>query len=228
MSAIITVIVTFIFTGVIGNRLIHAWQFRNWIKQQRFLGAEKEFFALKELSEEIVELSSRRLNKMQRLLSGLRLKNEVFEIRFSEYDEILSNWNERLPSFYVRLTMLSTYDFTLDLEGIHQYFVNAGRKLEALVRVRRREGQVEAKSIEELAALLNGIQASMFEFNRELLRSVQRAQEIAYVGVETRFGPETVNLFSNWQLFKAVFVPIEKVPSIYRTAMDTPKPSFGW
>jgi len=71
MSAIIAVIVGSILTGLIGNWLVQGWQQRNWLLQQRFLGHEKEYFALKDLADEIASLLGARIYQCRRLLRNL-------------------------------------------------------------------------------------------------------------------------------------------------------------
>lgn len=56
MGSLLAIIVSFVLTGLIGNRLAQAWQARNWLLQQRFLGQEKEYVELKELADEIASL----------------------------------------------------------------------------------------------------------------------------------------------------------------------------
>lgn len=224
MSSIATLLLTFVLTGVIGNRLLHAWQFRNWIKQQRFLGAEKEYLELKVLFDEIVRLAGRRLSRMQRLQGALGLEDEIVRRRLQEYDESLSEWNERLASFNVRLTILDTYDRALDLDQIQQYFVASGIDLEKLVRIKL-GGQTVPKQLRAaLESRLNEIQGALFRFNREVLKAVEYSQAVTYHGVEVKFSRRTVRLFSSWHLIKALFVPLEQVPSIYRSAVDAPEP----
>jgi hypothetical protein len=72
ITAIVTVCLTFLLTGVVGNLLLQGWQQRNWLTQQRFLGEQKNYENLKELSEEIVRLSNLRLWKMRRLLNAVQ------------------------------------------------------------------------------------------------------------------------------------------------------------
>lgn len=47
MESLLSIVVGFVLTGLIGNRLVQAWQARNWLLQQRFLGQEKEYVGLK-------------------------------------------------------------------------------------------------------------------------------------------------------------------------------------
>jgi preprotein translocase subunit YajC len=46
---LITVILSFVLTGIIGNFLVQRWQQRNWHEQHRLLRLEKEMDELIEL-----------------------------------------------------------------------------------------------------------------------------------------------------------------------------------
>lgn len=55
-TAILTVLLTFVLTVLVGNRFIQAWQHRNWLEQQRLLDTEKEYKALQEVFDEVASL----------------------------------------------------------------------------------------------------------------------------------------------------------------------------
>src|SRR5215217_326412 len=226
MSTLLTLVVTFLLTGVIGNRLIPAWQFRNWLKQQRFLGAEKEYIELKHLFDEIVTLLGRRLTKMQRLRASFGLRTAVFEERLAEYDAAISEWNERIPSFNVRLTILANWDLTKDLEQIQEYLHFTGAELERLCRLKIANKNIPTQDQAVVVGYLDYIQGSIFKFNREILKLVEQSHANTYHGIEIRFSSSTLRSFGSWHLIKALFVPIEKVPSIYRSAIDPIEPRF--
>lgn len=75
-NVVLGAIVAFIFTGVIANWLVQRWQYRNWLNQQRFLGAEKRYELLKSLADEISLNASKRLSSMFRLVASLALSQE--------------------------------------------------------------------------------------------------------------------------------------------------------
>jgi hypothetical protein len=75
-TAVVTVLLTFLFTGFGANRLIQAWQLRNWISQQRLADAEKEHQALQDVFDEVATLAGRRQHKMMRLLSRISSNDE--------------------------------------------------------------------------------------------------------------------------------------------------------
>src|SRR5207245_734489 len=86
-TAIVTVGLTFVLTGLLGNWFIQRWQHRNWVAQQQFLGEEKEYLALKQLWEELARLSGTRLSRMRRLVLVLRSRDdEIVKSRLADYD----------------------------------------------------------------------------------------------------------------------------------------------
>ena len=116
MYSLVSVVIGFVLTGVIGNWLIQHWQNRNWMAQQRFNGNEKEYAALKDLTDEIAILLGERIYHMQRLTLSLNMDSEKFSVRLAEYDDVVKRWNVRLTSFYFRLPLLATSQFSSHLE----------------------------------------------------------------------------------------------------------------
>lgn len=98
--AIVSILLTFVLTGVIGNMLVQHWQYRNWINQQKFLGEEKQYYALTALWEELTNLASKRLWRMRRLHAALiNGDDEKIKERLNDYDLALSEWNQSKPAF---------------------------------------------------------------------------------------------------------------------------------
>jgi hypothetical protein len=86
--------------------------------QQRFLGHEKEYFALKDLADEVASLLGARIYHMQRLALSLRRGSDVqISNRVVDYDDVVKRWNERLTSFYVRLPLLAHSHLDIRLES---------------------------------------------------------------------------------------------------------------
>src|SRR6266498_4098295 len=135
MSPLLLVIVSFLLSGLIGNWLIQKWQAQNWLHQQRFLGQEKEYIALKELADEIATLMGARIYHMQRI--ALNLPNARYDQladRLVAYEAAVVKWNERLTSFYVRLALLSSSELTYTLERtIHERLQQTGQRLDKLI-----------------------------------------------------------------------------------------------
>src|SRR5256885_2076746 len=97
LTAVITVLLTFVLTGIVGSRVVHSWQQRNWIVQRRIIEAEEQYKALQKTFDEVSELAGRRQHRMYRLLSGIRKETEkTLSKRLADYDEATLVWNERL------------------------------------------------------------------------------------------------------------------------------------
>jgi hypothetical protein len=226
MSAIIAVIVGFLLTGVVGNQLVQRWQQRNWLVQQRFLGHEKEYFALKDIADEIASLLGARVYHMQRLVFTLRRSsNEQFLSRVADHDDIVKRWNERLTSFYVRLPLLASSDLAIRLESTIQTHVQAaGTTIDELV-YQKRSGNIPNKSVViNTIKTLNSIQARAINFNKRLLHAVELRRMEVYYGTKITLAAANLERFSTWQLVKALFIRDVNSYSITRPTLDLQLP----
>lgn len=228
-TAIVSIILTFAFTGVVGNMLVQRWQYRNWINQQKFLGEEKQYFALTTLWEELTNLASRRLWRMRRLLAALTSgDNKKVEERLSEYDSALSDWNEKFNSMSVRLTLYSSWDLEWELENqLQRSFLNAGLRLERLTKARLATGAVDKKLVHELRLAFNDLNRALFIFNRSTLAAVQKQKSSTYYGVEVELKKATLENFGTWELLKALFKPGIEPFRVVRPAADLRPPFRG-
>lgn len=222
MEAILSVIVGFLLTGLIGNRLIQRWQARNWFLQQRFLGQEKEYIALRELADEIAILLGARIYRMRRLAWAIpNAAKETIDKAHAEYDEILKRWNERLPSFFIRLPMLGQHELAQRLEATIQHaFVDAGRTIQELRAKRDRGGTIRQPDAGRIEKQLNVLQGRSIEFSKALLRAVHANRVDVYFGKRIPFTPYTFEYFSTWQLVKALFTRDIDTLSILRTPIE--------
>jgi hypothetical protein len=223
MESLLSIVVGFVLTGLIGNRLLQSWQARNWFLQQRFLGQEKEYLALKELADEIASLLGVRIFHMHRLNRALaRGADEKINSRVQEYDDAVKRWNERLTSFYVRLPMLARYDLAIRLErSIQAELVKTGATIENLVVNRRPGASIPQKEAIRVENELNAIQGKAIAFNKQLLDVVHSRRTDIYFGKPLTFSPQTLKYFSTWQLFKALFIRDVNSLSIVRAPMDS-------
>ena len=223
METLLQMLLGFLLTGLIGNRLLQAWQARNWFLQQRFLGQEKEYIALKELTDEIATLLGVRIFHMQRLIRALVNGDDAKIIsRTKEYDEVLKRWNERLTSFYVRLPILAHYALAKRLEeSIQAKLVSIGATIENLAANRAPGVRIQRTNANRVENELLAIQGQAISFNKELLRVVRSRRTDVYFGTPIKFSPHTVNRFSTWQLVKALFIRDINSLSIVRAPTDS-------
>lgn len=223
MTSILSIIVGFILTGLIGNKLVQGWQARNWFLQQRFIGKEKEYLALKELADEMAVLLGARVYHMQRLAMSLRqVSDEKLAMRIAEYDDIVKRWNERLTSFYVRLPLLASYDLAERLESsIQMELVRIGSDIDNAVRAKQ-AGNTQGKgNTQKIESALQRLQAKVINFNKQILQSVEAKRLEVYYGEKLDFTKQNLAQFSTWQLVKALFVRDVDALSITRSALDS-------
>ncbi|MGA7180896.1 MAG: hypothetical protein WBX11_15110 [Thiobacillaceae bacterium] len=209
MQTLLPIIVRFFLTGFIGNRLVHSWQSRNWLVQQRFLGQEREYIALNELADEIASLLGTRVFVMRRLTWALKGGGvEAISLRKKEYDDILFRWNENLPSFLIRLAILADKEFEFDLErSIQEKLVKVGSGIESLL-AGSNDGldSNKVRRCIQLDGELNHIQGRIISFNEKLLNLVESRRVDIYFGKKLKFAPENLGHLSIWQLIKALFI----------------------
>lgn len=208
MLQILTVVLGFILTGLVGNQLIQRWQHRNWLHQQHFIGAEKEYSALRELVTEISGLINKRLYKMRRLLWSISNPDPTkMDKSLQEYDVTITTWNESLNSFYVRLNFyLSYYDTTTLEKQIHERFQRAGGKLEQFVRQKRAGSPPSDAEVAALERSLTSLQVASVNFIRDLTREAEHKKNIVYFGRDVPFSRKNITHFSTWELIKGLFV----------------------
>jgi hypothetical protein len=223
MESLLSIVVGFVLTGLIGNRLVQTWQARNWLLQQRFLGQEKEYVGLKELADEIVSLLSVRIYHMRRLNRAIATGvDEDVVSNLKEYDDILKRWNERLPSFYIRLTMLADYDLALRLEdSIQADLVRVGADIEYLTAKHKIGASINKNQSSRIVSDLNKIQGSSISFNKHLLNVLHSRRVDVYFGKRIPFSPENLQHFSSWQLVKALFIRDVNSLSVVRAPSDS-------
>jgi hypothetical protein len=226
MSTVISVVLGFVLTGVVGNHLVQRWQQRNWLIQQRFLGHEKEYIALKDLADEIASLLGARIYNMQRLLLSLRRSSdEQLVTRVADYEDIVKRWNERLTSFYVRLPLLAYADLGIHLESsIQTRLQGASSTIEELLYKRRAGVVPENTAVRSASAALSAIQAHAINFNKELLQIVESRRYEVYYGTRIYFSVANLDRFSTGQLIKALFIRDINAYSIVRPTLDLQLP----
>jgi hypothetical protein len=227
LTTIASIVVTFIFTGVIGNLLLQKWQHRTWVNQQQFLGEEKHYFALTALWEELMNLASRRLWRMRRLLFAVDDgDNAKIQQRLSEYDAVLSEWNEKFHSISVRLTLYASRHLNEQLEHeLQRSFLIAGMHLEQLAKARRVTGSIDRKLVAEVRRQLNGLSAQISRFNLATLEAVHEQRVRTYYGVEVEFSREHLDQFGTWELLKALFKPGIEPLRVFRPPANVGTPS---
>jgi hypothetical protein len=226
MTALLSVIITFLLTAVLGNRLLYNWQHRNWIRQQQFLGQEKEYLELRNLFPELTRVVAGRIYRAQRLYWAVNsLDDKIIEERLKSYDESIVEWNININSYYSRLTVFARFDFAKTLETeIHEPLRTVGDRLEAAVRRKRLKSEISRAELNSVRRDLNKIVIANARFTKLILRYVDQRRETIYFGKKIVFSERNLVKFSNWELIKALFVPDIESHSVTRSSADSTFP----
>ena len=205
LTAVISVLLTFLFTGIAANRLIQAWQHRNWISQQRLADVSKRYETAQSIFDEMSSLAAKRQHRMLRLLAAVRsMDKERIEERRLQYDEVLTDWNDKLIPLFAKLAVHLQTRFWWRLENeIQPAFVSAGSILERLVRQRLSDGKIAASELRIVQEALNRLQRSLYVLNRDIIKYTVDQQKELYKSPE--LSPYNLDGFPTWELFKALF-----------------------
>jgi hypothetical protein len=224
--ALITVILSFILSGIIGNRLVQRWQQRNWRVQHGLEATEKNLEALREIADDITKFADARIFRARRVVWQIaRPRTEAFDRIQREYEESVAAWNDRFTSFCVSLTMFATHRLSGRLEEtIQSALVRTSDEIDEAIR----KGAVfSATQVRQLHAKLDGISGLIWQFSRDLVRYLMNKRDEAYNGRMLTFCPTNFQLFSTWYLIKALFKTRQELDPISSTALDADSPFFS-
>lgn len=206
-TAVLTVLLSFVLTGLVANRLVQRWQFRNWLSQQRLSDEQKDLQALQDVFDEISRLSSKRHHRMVRLLAGVRsLDTDKIQQRLTDYDAAVVEWNEHLNPMYAKLTMHLSFQLTKRLEAdIHSVFVDLGENLVRLADRKISDKPIDSSELFRLEHSLNTLQGRLFKFDRDILRYYLERKRATLYGES--LSENTLDALPTWELLKALFKP---------------------
>ncbi|MGV7029857.1 hypothetical protein [Methylobacterium symbioticum] len=225
-TSIITVLLTFLCTGLMANWLIQRWQYRNWLNQQRFLGAEKQYEALKAVADDISKVSAKRLSAMFRVLSALDQSADRLEERRKIYSDAVDEWNQNINSFQYKTTLYFNWGMTQRLEhDINENFVKIGGRIERNIRIKQINDQAKISDKQEILSQLFKLQGILGNFHRDMLNVVLQKQASTYQGVEIGYNESDLQYFSTWQLIKALFITRVELFRIVLTSFELEKPA---
>lgn len=207
-ESLLTILIGFLLTGVIGNHLLHNWQHRNWINQRRIERATDAVGALKVLLDQITQLADTRNFRMRLLCRRYKTasEDELIQLR-AAHDQSVAAWNDNWNTFCTGLTFYAEYYYVERLEqDIQGRFVDAASLLSKMLSSRSNDqGAMQIRLENEL----NGISGATFTFSRDLLRLLIEKQEKAYQDPEVIFIEANLTNFSTIALIKRLFIPIK-------------------
>jgi hypothetical protein len=202
---------------VVGGLLAQRLQHQNWIRQQHISSQDRRIAELKTIFVEFDSLLSRRLYRTRRLLYSLRRgQPEAIDARLKEYDVIVCEWNDKRNSLQIRLVRVISVPLAQQFEhDLSRRFVSIGSRLERLTRAILANTPIDRIRfrLTDLEQELNSLSRSVYEFSREIYKSLQLEQDqVLYIDKHSRI-PELeseLESVSTWYLFKALFIPPTK------------------
>lgn len=226
MIEVAIVVLSFVLSGIIGNRLVQRWQQRSWRVQHSLEATEKNLEALRSTADEITKFADARIFRARRIVWQLaRPRNGAFDRTKSDYDESVAAWNDRFTSFCVTLTMFATHRLSLRLEQtIQPALVETSSEID---RAMRSGVVMQPAQVRNLQAQLDEISGLVWEFSRDLVRYLIDHRDRAYNGRLLTFCPQNFELFSTWYLFKALFKTREELEPVSSTSLDADSPFFS-
>lgn len=216
-------IIAAVVTGIIGNRLVQAWQHRNWRNQQQFSGLEREYNELKVLTDGLLRDCGYRLSIMRELSAAL--KRGDWDDELKAYRHALHEWNRSLHSYYAQVTFHLEWKYVTELENyVHTPFVNVGRTIEREVRHQMAGANPDVARLDSIDATLNDVAGSVANFSRLLSRETELRRQEVFYGKRLFYKMSDIRWFSDVELIKLIFVSDIENFSVVRSTSDIPSP----
>ena len=169
MDALVPLVVGFVLTTVLGGLLGTYLQRRTWNHQNRARLRQEDLRHAGDVCRAVSELLDKRRYRMLRLFFAVRgraretVSAEVLAERFSDYDQVLYEWNDGLN---VNLALVGTYfgQRARDrLERAYETYQEAGAQLEDAYREAARGSQ--PAGLDRLGARLAELDGIAYRFS---------------------------------------------------------------
>lgn len=199
----LSAILVALLTAVVGNRLVHVWQQRSWRHQQQFQGLEKEYNALKTLTENIAKECGLRLSAMREINAALPRRE--FENELLKYREAISEWNRNIHGHYAQLTFQMGWKYVVELENIHKSFVSASSLLDGEIRSSIKSNTFSGGALAKVELMLNAASGRTALFLRDLTRKTEERRQEVFYGTELKYNNLDIVRLTNFELIKLIF-----------------------
>jgi hypothetical protein len=164
LNTLVTTIVGFLLTGLVGTWITYFWQSRSWRHQQTYSRQKEKLETQIRITEDISNLIARRKFRMLRACFALkRMNKERIEKSWSSYDEIVISWNEEVNGYITKLRHYfdKRIQWDLDIHITNQFRI-IGEELELVKR------KYEAGNIDnDFSRILVRIEQQLTDFNGE-------------------------------------------------------------
>jgi len=169
MDTLVPLVVGFVLTTVLGGLLGTYLQRRTWDHQNQAQLRQEDLRHAGDVCHAVSRLLDKRRYRMLRLFFAVRgraretVSAEVLAARFSDYDQLLNEWNDSLN---VNLALVGTYFGQCArawLERAYETYQEAGARLEDAYRDAARGSQ--PAGLDELGMRLAGLDDIAYRFS---------------------------------------------------------------
>ncbi|MES1940757.1 hypothetical protein T5B8_10962 [Salinisphaera sp. T5B8] len=209
-------IVSFILITLFGGLLADRWQRRSWLIKKRYEQLEYRCGDLEQLAQEIASLLTARIYHTKRIIKQLQSGNQLLDAE--KYSASITDWNENLVSFYVRLNILTCYPDTIELEKKFQMRLRSVS--EEISTYLSAHSVHSEKSLAQLAQETHSVQIDAQHFIAKLLSQAEEDRKAIGKGAKLKFEPSKFRYFTTFELFKALFVRDINRHTICRSPVD--------
>ncbi|EKN4873704.1 TPA: hypothetical protein ACGE8N_003290 [Yersinia enterocolitica] len=219
LKILITALVTLVFTGIIGNKILIKYQRDNWLYQQKFQNNEKDLKEFEKIINEISLLVSARIFRMRIYIREKISDNGIVSDNTRNgYIKVKEEWNEKINSFYYFFYIHDSSDLSLYLEReIQRIFVDVHNDMRNLDVKRLKKGNTSSR-MDLLSNKSNELMKMMDKRKNE-------KRSMIYDEAKIYFTKDTLNEFSTFFLIKALFYRFPKSHSISRPPFSSDIPS---
>lgn len=208
MFDLATTLLTVLASGVFVNWLVHRWQLRNWVNQQKMIRVTNDLQELRKLADTIRSLADARNYRARKICRsyGVATEEELRELKL-QHDTAVTTWNDNWNYFCVGLTLYADFvHFSQRLEkNIQMRFVKVGSRLKYLVKETNPDQIKFYKS--DIEVTLNEISGETFNFTRDLQNLIRKQEQVAYSDPKDKITRDNMHEMSILSLFKGLFKP---------------------
>ncbi|RFC68557.1 hypothetical protein DY251_06200 [Mesorhizobium denitrificans] len=206
-KTILTAVVGFVLTGVVGTWITYIWQKRNWRFQQDYVRNKELLSQQIQIVEGLSDLIGSRRFRTFRATAALRGRDaERVRVAWEEYDKSVIKWNESVNGYITKLRQFFSRSLQYQLEEIIREFQQIGSLVEQSKREFDRSdfGHGYFENLRDISGQVELFGGTVNTYIGNLWSHIDGLKE-RFDGVFA-ISLENEKHLSNWYIFKQIFV----------------------
>lgn len=174
LGDLLKILITFIFTSVIGGYLTSQFQKKNWEHQRKLLKLERYDEQATKIFEDISSILDQRMFRYRQIIYAFRTEDEKrIETAFQEYRDVLFRWNDHINRNYAMVEKFFGKEVREELEyKINKDVIFIGTLLERIKK--KKENAIDK---EEVWKKIDDLNARVYLFDTKMLEIISRKSE---------------------------------------------------